>query len=62
MVPGNPHESYAMLVREAIQYDIPTPPRRSEIIRELPSTKRDGKVSENAGKEIWKWMMPYRCP
>lgn len=27
-----------------------------------PSTKRDGKVSENAGKEIRKWMMPYRCP
>lgn len=36
MVPDNPHESYAMLVRESMQFDIPTPSRRIEIIRELP--------------------------
>ena len=36
MVPDNPCESYAMLVRESMQFDIPTPSRRIEIIRELP--------------------------
>ena len=36
MVPDNPRESYAMLVRESMQFDIPTPSRRIEIIRELP--------------------------
>ena len=36
MVPDNLRESYAMLVRESMQFDIPTPSRRSEIIRELP--------------------------
>lgn len=36
MVPVNPCESYAMLVRESMQFDIPTPSRRIEIIRELP--------------------------
>ena len=36
MVPDNPCESYAMLVRESMQFDIPTPSRRVEIIRELP--------------------------
>jgi predicted AAA+ superfamily ATPase len=35
MVPDNPRESYAMLVREAMRLDIPTPSRRDEAIREL---------------------------
>ena len=35
MVPDNPRESYAMLVREALLSDIPTPFRRDEVIRTL---------------------------
>lgn len=35
MVPDNPRESYAMLVREAMRLDIPTPSRRDEVIRQL---------------------------
>lgn len=35
MVPDNPRESYAMLVREAMRLDLPTPSRRDEVIRTL---------------------------
>lgn len=35
MVPDNPRESYAMLVREAMRTDLPTPSRRHEVIRQL---------------------------
>ena len=35
MVPDNPRESYAMLVREVLLSDIPTPFRRDEVIRTL---------------------------
>ena len=36
MVPDNPRDSYAALVREAMLFDIPAPSRRREIIRSLP--------------------------
>ena len=36
MVPDNPRDSYSMLVREAMMFDMPTPSRRDEAIRELP--------------------------
>lgn len=35
MVPDNPRESYAMLVREAMRFDFPQPLRRDEVIRKL---------------------------
>lgn len=35
MVPENPQETYATLVREAMRFDMPTPIRRDEAIREL---------------------------
>lgn len=35
MVPDNPRESYAMLVRESMRFDFPTPFRRDDIIRKL---------------------------
>ncbi|OZG59729.1 ATPase AAA [Bifidobacterium lemurum] len=35
MVPENPRETYAALVREAMRFDMPTPVRRDEAIREL---------------------------
>lgn len=35
MVPDNPHTTYAMLVREAMRFEIPQPSRRDDIIREL---------------------------
>lgn len=35
MIPDNPYESYATLVREAMRFDFPSPFRRNEIIRRL---------------------------
>lgn len=35
MVPDNPRESYAMLVRESMRFDLPRPLRRDEAIRRL---------------------------